>query len=205
MQSATTEETRNDLRRVMLERRRLIPTETCLSRSRVIQSKVLGLPQYAAARVIALYYAVENEVETRDIIEHALAHEKKVFCPKISIEERPAFAQISSVADLRAVPCSVAPEPRRNVALTRADQEGAIVLVPGVAFDCKGNRIGRGGGWYDRALEWFDRQALFIGLAYEFQIVDWFPLQHWDKKVHCVITESRTIDCGISQHGDSTR
>jgi 5-formyltetrahydrofolate cyclo-ligase len=80
--------------------------------------------------------------------------------------------------------------------LAKNDEEGLIVFVPGLAFDLHGNRLGRGKGWYDRALASLGGQARFIALAFEFQIVDEVPTDSWDRKVHHIITERRIIDCG---------
>jgi 5-formyltetrahydrofolate cyclo-ligase len=190
------EETRNGLRSAILKRRSVLPPATCRSWSRSIQAKVLEFPQYLAARSVALYCAVGNEVETRAIIAHALRHNKKVFCPKLSDRRSPIFVQISSEADLTAGPLGVA-EPSGETRLSRADRESLFVIVPGVLFDHRGNRLGRGGGWYDRAIDSFDNRGVLAGLAYEFQVVDRVPVQSWDEKVHYVITENRVIDCGV--------
>lgn len=190
------EETRNGLRRVMLKRRSALSPATCLLWSRSIQAKVLEFPQYLAARSVVLYCATGKEVETRAIIAHALRHNKKVFCPKLSDERAPFFVQIFSEADLVPGPLGVA-EPSGETCLSRTESETSMVIIPGVLFDHRGNRLGRGGGWYDRALSWFDNRGVFAGLAYEFQVVDRVPIRSWDEKVHYVITENRVIDCGV--------
>jgi 5-formyltetrahydrofolate cyclo-ligase len=198
------EETRKGLRRALLERRSQFPTATCMAWSRSIQAKVLELPEYLAASSVALYCAIRNEVETRAIMNDALGRGKKVFCPKIDSGHPALFVQISSEADLVSGLLG-APEPRDGVPLNRQERDDALVVVPGVAFDPYGNRLGRGGGWYDRALDWFDGRGVFVGLAYELQVVDSVPMESWDKKVHYVITESRVIDCGNAPHRQVTR
>ena len=198
MPRAVLEETRNELRREVSKRRSTLSPTTCLSWSGVIQAKVLELPQYLAARSIALYCAMRNEVETWAIMDHALGQKKKVFCPKSSADHPPAFAQVFSKLNLPSGSRSLG-EARwqGGVLLTPDDCEGAMVIVPGVVFDVRGNRLGRGGGWYDRALESFENRAVFVGLAYEFQVVDRVPVEPWDMRVHYVITESRVVDCGF--------
>jgi len=75
-------------------------------------------------------------------------------------------------------------------------QRGMVVFLPGLVFDSLGNRLGRGIGWYDRLLKTMGKGAVFVALAYEFQMVDEVPTEAWDEKVDYVITEKRVIDCG---------
>jgi len=188
------EETRHGLRSAALKRRSALPLATCLSWSRSIQAKVLELPQYLAAPSVALYCAIRNEVETRAIMEDALRRQKKVFCPKIRGDDPALFVRVFSIADLVAGPRGAA-EPAGDVPLCDADCQDLMVIVPGVLFDGLGNRLGRGGGWYDRALQRLGNRGVFVGLAYDCQVTDRLPAQAWDQKVHYVITESRVIDC----------
>ena len=196
MQSAALEETRNHLRRTVLKRRGAVPPAICHSWSRSIQAKVLELAPYLAAGSIAVYCAMRNEVETSAIMTHALGQKKKVFCPRSDGGPVPLFVRLFSEADLAPSPMGAA-QPTGDILLTMQDRESVTVIVPGVVFDVYGNRLGRGGGWYDRALEGFDNRGVFIGLAYELQVVDRLPEAPWDKKVHYVVTESRIIDCGV--------
>ena len=190
------EETRNRLRRAMIKRRSALSPATCLAWSRAIQTRALEHPQYVATRSVALYRAIQNEVETGAIMDHAFRHNKKVFCPKVSVAGAAAFVQVSSEEDFRPGPLGVL-EPSGDLRLSHDDCAGLVVMVPGVLFDGLGNRLGRGGGWYDRALRWFYDRGVFFGLAYEFQVIDRVPVQSWDEKLHYVITESRVIDCGL--------
>jgi len=199
MQSVVTEETRNGIRSAALKRRRALSPATCLSWSRSIQAKVLEFPQYRAARSLALYCALQNEVETWAIMDHALRHDKMVFCPKLSGDNLVAFGRIFSEADLIRGPFGVL-EPSADRYLSEQDCNGLMVIVPGLLFDSLGNRLGRGGGWYDRALRWIDNRGTLVGLAYELQVVDTVPVQTWDQKVHYVVTESRVIDCTREDH-----
>ena len=85
----------------------------------------------------------------------------------------------------------------KSTLLAETDRAGLVVFVPGVAFDPRGNRLGRGKGWYDRLLERLG-DAMFVALAYEFQIIEEVPTESWDQKVHYVVTENRVIDCAES-------
>jgi 5-formyltetrahydrofolate cyclo-ligase len=203
MQRAVLEEIRSELRRRVSRRRSALSHMTRLSWNTAIQAKVLELPRYRQARSIVLYRAMRSEVETGAIMNHALGQTKKVFCPKAGADHPPVFVQVFSESNLPGSPGGA--EPQREVLLTPEDCHGVMVIVPGVAFDRHGNRLGRGGGWYDRALGRFENRGVFVGLAYELQVLDRVPVEPWDKKVHYLITESRVIDCGIVPHEQIAR
>lgn len=188
------EETKDGLRSAALSRRSALSPATCFSWSGLIQVQAIEFPPYQAARSVALYCAVGNEVETRAIREHAFQHDKKVFCPKFSGSDSPVFVQLNPDEGPLVGGFGV-PEPAGSVRLSPAEGESLVVFVPGVLFDGLGNRLGRGGGWYDRALQRLGNRGVFVGLAYDCQVTDRLPAQAWDQKVHYVITESRVIDC----------
>ena len=80
--------------------------------------------------------------------------------------------------------------------MPRGGDAGLVVFVPGVAFDCNGNRLGRGTGWYDRLLGGLDARVPRIALAYEFQLLEEVPVEPGDLPVHAIVTEKRVIACG---------
>ncbi len=183
------EETRNELRSAALQRRAALDPATCSSWSRLIQAKTVELQQYRTARSVAVYRAIGNEVDTGAIVDHALGNNKKVFVSKLGAEEPGVFVRIFSRGEQVQVAAASA------VDWTGAEGDGLMVVVPGVLFDCEGNRLGRGGGWYDRTLQLIGDRGRYVGLAYELQVIDRVPAQPWDQKVDYVITESRVIDC----------
>lgn len=72
------------------------------------------------------------------------------------------------------------------------DDQRVVILVPGIAFDGSGGRLGRGGGWYDRVLERHSR-AVRVGCCYEDELVDRVPLEPWDARMHHIVTDTRSI------------
>jgi 5-formyltetrahydrofolate cyclo-ligase len=196
MDGAVVDESRGVLRSVALSRRNSLAPADCFSWSGLIQAQALELPQYLASRSVALYSPVQNEVDTGVIQRHALDNDKRVFYPKTSKLEGPGFYQIFSPTELARGRFGV-PEPLEVHPLSTADEERLVVFVPGVVFDHCGNRLGRGGGWYDRRLAQLSNHGVFVGLAYEFQIVEELAAEKWDRKVHFIITEKRVIDCGV--------
>lgn len=188
------EKDRSALRHEALSRRGSLSRATCREWSASVQSRALGLPEYLAASVVLLYRPIQNEVETEAILEHALAIGKKVFFPKLHEQGEPAFVQISSSAEFLPGRFGI-PEPVGDISLSTGDGDSLTAFLPGVLFDHHGYRLGRGGGWYDRALHRIGEHGIFVGLAYEIQIVNDLPTESWDQRVHYVITEERVIDC----------
>lgn len=195
MRTALLEETKSQLRGRMLKRRSVLPPATCLIWGRSILAQLLDFEPYLRTSCLAIYVATGNEVETRSLIDHALSQGKSIFCPKLSALAEVKFARLSRTSELVAGLTGVA-EPVGDSGLNDTGCESLLVVVPGVAFDCRGNRLGRGGGWYDRALRQLEKRGLFVGLAYDFQIVDRVPTEYWDMTVDYVVTETRIIDCG---------
>jgi 5-formyltetrahydrofolate cyclo-ligase len=189
------EENRDVLRGAAISQRNSLSRANCQSWSRAIQAKALRLPQYLAARSVALYSPVQNEVETEAILEDALGAGKQVFFPKLHRRDGAEFVQVISKRDLVAGRFGIA-EPSGTNVLSLGDCVNLAVFIPGVLFGRQGHRLGRGGGWYDRALAQLGNRGFFIGLAYEIQVVDSLPAASWDQRVHYVITENRIIDCG---------
>ena len=184
------------MRSAVLSRRDSLAPADSLRWSSLIQAQALELPQYLAARSVGLYSPVQNEVDTGVIQTHGLGNNKKVFYPKTSKVDGPGFYRIFSPTELVRGRFPV-PEPCEVHPLSAADEEDLVVFVPGVVFDRYGNRLGRGGGWYDRNLAPLNDYGVFVGLAYEFQVVQNLAAEKWDCKVHFVITEKRVIDCGV--------
>lgn len=197
------EENRDVLRIAAMSRRGSLSRENCQLWSRSIQAKALELPPYLAARFITLYSPVQNEVATEAILEDALRVGKQVYFPKLNRRDGAEFVQIFSSADLVVGRFGIAEPPGTNV--LPLEERNLSVFVPGVLFDRRGHRLGRGGGWYDRALLQFGNRGVFIGLAYEIQVVDSLPAEAWDQKVHYVITENGVIDCASTQPSTISR
>ncbi|MBO4900063.1 MAG: 5-formyltetrahydrofolate cyclo-ligase [Lachnospiraceae bacterium] len=149
---------------------------------------------------VLTYVSFRSEVSTYGIIDRFLKAGVKVAVPRVEGEEI-RFYYISSIDDLTEGYMGIL-EPKQSCrqwemkSFDRAAglRDGIIdtaVLVPGSVFDKKGNRIGYGGGFYDRFLA--EHQGIYsIGLAYECQITDKIPADEWDRKVDMVITPECT-------------
>lgn len=178
-------------------KRESYPAAQLSSWSRLIQERVLGFSPYRESRSVALYSPVGNEVATEMVRDDAFRTGKRVFYPKLSRRGEPALVRVESLDEFVRGRYGIL-EPTGDEVLGQEDREGLVVFVPGLAFDARGNRLGRGGGWYDRALELLGEKPVLVGLAYEFQISEELPVETWDRKVHFVITESRLIECRMT-------
>lgn len=160
------------------------------SKDSAIREVLLETAEFQKAKAILLYVSVRGEVDTHGIISAALDQGKRVLVPFVTKKDM-NFSEITSMDDLSPGAFKI-PEPisRKPVSL----EEISLVIVPGVAFDKKGNRLGQGLGYYDKFLKSV-RNAKFIALAYGFQIVGSVPASEKDVRIHKIITESGIIEC----------
>ena len=187
-------ESKAALRAAALSQRNSLSTEKAEYWGRSIQARVLETPFYRSADAIALYSSVQNEPATEELRDHSLHVGKRVFYPRLVSNRSLEFVEIKSVTEL--IPGKLGiPEPIGDKVLSHCDEVDLLLIVPGVAFDDHGNRLGRGHAWYDRVIRQWGSRATPVGLAYEFQVVDCVPVDPWDQKVLFLFTQERFIDC----------
>ncbi len=144
---------------------------------------ILGSKLYQKAQTIYCYYPLGKEVSLLPVIEDALALGKKLAFPKVDGEDM-EFYTVESLAELEEGSFHVMEPVTGNL----ADDENALVLTPGVAFDMDGNRIGYGKGFYDRYLEEHE-ELKTLGIAYEFQVMEGFMAESGDQRMDYLVTE----------------
>ncbi len=152
-----------------------------------IKEKFLQLEEVKRANSILLYYPHKNEVNTLPIIEELLRSKKNVLLPKV--KDLNIFP--IKVTDLSVLKKGYAGilEPDGKIYPVEKIE---VVVVPAVAFDIHGHRLGYGKGYYDRLLKKI--KGLKVGLAYDFQIVDKLPVEPHDIPVDLIITPTRIIN-----------
>jgi 5-formyltetrahydrofolate cyclo-ligase len=179
------------LRERILAARRALPAEDRARHSHAIAARLAALDAFARARVVALYAATGAEVDTAPLAALALAAGKRVAYPRIAPGTRAlAFAACSPADLVPGVLGTRAPPPA--LASARVD-ELDLVVVPGVAFDAEGRRLGRGGGYYDATLALLPRAAARLGVAFEIQVVRAVPEEPHDVRLDGVVTEARVL------------
>lgn len=187
-------EKKRSLRAAALAQRSLLSRSESIARSRLIEAWALQFPPYLVSRSVALYSPIQNEVETEAIRDQALATGKSVFFPRLGPQDSLELIKIGSASEFSQGRFGIL-EPTGESRLAGRDREELVVFVPGVAFDLRGNRLGRGKGWYDRLIKKDLGEATVVALAYDFQIVDAVPAEEWDQRVHYLITERSVVDC----------
>ncbi len=187
--------TKADLRRDLLKRRALMDSRSRALKSRAIGERLKGLKEYSEARVIGLFASFGSEVQTSGIIEDALGRGKMVVLPRVDrAEGLLKLYWIQSLSELSPGTMGI-PEPEP---LAEREVKGHIlelVVVPGVAFDERGGRIGYGGGYYDRLLAPLKGRVPIVAVGFEEQMVHEVPLMAHDVRVDIIVTESRVIYC----------
>lgn len=177
------------IRREILLKRSEIPLEQRKLADMVIADRIIGHQWFYRAEILLGFVNYDSEISTKEILEEALLKGKKLFLPKIE-KDTMVFYRIQSMDDL-AEGYKGIPEPKGD---TEAfDYElykdyRMLMLMPGVAFDIYGNRMGYGKGFYDRFLA--DKELLqtySIGIGYKCQQVDRLPVDEYDIKPYQVI------------------
>lgn len=185
---------KQQVRREALRERRSISAVRNLELSTAIQRRVESLEEYTNARVLACYVAKSDEVQTRGILESALGSGKVVIVPKTDpARRRLTFHEIRSMDELMPGYLDVL-EPSAGSAVFPLG-EAQLVLVPVVAWDVNGGRMGYGRGYFDRELR-SKGGAAAAGLAFESQRRERLPMARSDAFMDIIVTESRVVRCG---------
>ncbi|MBE0504642.1 MAG: 5-formyltetrahydrofolate cyclo-ligase [Desulfuromonadales bacterium] len=179
---------KNAIRKRILSRRdALSPSEVTLL-SRDVAGHFLSSDPYAAAATLVLYSSIRSEVATFEIFAAAVKAGKRILYPR-TVGTTLEFVAIESLEALTASRFGIF-EPRAGAPIPLAEID--LLVLPGVAFDAQGIRLGYGLGCYDRALAARLRPTL-IGLAYDFQVVSALPREVYDVPVDFVVTERRIL------------
>lgn len=176
----------------LLETRRRLAFEEVYRLSGLVQARLLVTGFYASARRLALYASFRNEVLTDEIFQDADSNGREVSYPRVvkGAGKRIAFFKVGHLGELATGSYEIK-EP--GLSEVEASLDGLdLVVVPGVAFDRFGHRLGYGKGYYDMALA--GARCPVVALAYDFQVVDErLPTEPHDVPVSAIVTETRVI------------
>jgi 5-formyltetrahydrofolate cyclo-ligase len=183
------------LRRQQRQIRRALPREQRERASVLIQQKLLPLEIYQRARSIHVYASWQDEVDTHALLGVMLHEGRRVALPKIQPQSRTlAHYFIDDIAALTPGAYGILePHEDRGAKPATALEVFDLVIVPGLAFDRRGHRLGYGVGYYDRFL--LGISAPKVGFAFAAQIVNHVPAAPHDRRVDFIVTESEVIIC----------
>jgi 5-formyltetrahydrofolate cyclo-ligase len=181
------------LRRLMKKMRNEHPASERMKKSVAISEKLADSEVFKRAKTVLFYYPKADEVDTRAVIDAALKMEKTVCLPCTDKKTRTISAfQISGFDTLRPATFGIL-EPEKDTLKAVAPEKIDLIIVPGIAFDEHGNRVGHGLGYYDKFLAGA-KNAKKVGLAFDFQVVGKkIVCQSHDMTVDQIITEKRHV------------
>ena len=180
---------KRELRARMQAVRKVIPIEACAERSARANARVIELAEFARARVIVGYSAIRKELDPSELLAEAVRRGKRVGLPRVdgellSLHEYRPGDELEESGWGILEPLSAAP--------VIAPESVELVVVPALALDGAGYRIGYGRGFYDRLLPLM-ASAFRVGVGYDFQLVPEIPHEAHDVVMHCVISDMRTL------------
>jgi 5-formyltetrahydrofolate cyclo-ligase len=189
------QEKKKELREQAHAARNALPNKDELSQK--ICETFVALPEYKAAKTVLFYVDVRSEVRTRNYLATALTHGKKIVVPWCNAEGELELFHLASMEEL-AIGMYKILEPRPEIRLLPDKQVDVkvldLVMVPGVAFDRRGGRMGHGKGYYDKLLEHARPDTPLVALAFECQMFPEIPVAEHDVFMDKIITESAVYE-----------
>ena len=179
------------LRRKALRARRDMSEEARTTASERICQRVIASREFYASKAVACYLPMDDEVDTRTIIEKAWRANKRIYVPVLHGNAEMLFCEITPDSELERNNFDLW-EPARGILIEPRQLD--LVVTPTVAFDCRKNRIGMGGGYYDRAFSFLRRRKHWLrpkllGVAFQCQEVEEIAPNPWDIPLYRVVTE----------------
>jgi len=182
----------NSLRRNALRARRNMTSEQRATASNIICKRVIASREFYASTSIGCYLPMNDEVDTRDVIEAAWRANKRIFVPVLRAKRKMFFCETLAETELEQNSFGLW-EPVRGVLI--APRKLDLVITPTVAFDNNGHRIGMGGGYFDRFFSFLRHRKNWIrpkliGVAFQCQKVEKIAPNPWDIRLYRTISDN---------------
>ncbi len=182
-------EIRRDIEKILAE----FSEAELVEKTKKLETRLFEFANFLEAKIVLLYMNGPNEVDTQNILKKCLEFNKIVVLPAFDPEKyRIKLRKVDNDADLKqGLKGILEPDPDhcKIVPIQSID----IAIMPGIAFDEKGGRLGSGEGYYDRLVPKLSITTRKVALAFECQIIQQVPMESHDKHVDIIITEERTI------------
>lgn len=178
------------VRSELIARRRGLSPALWRAASTAAQERLMALEPFQQAAVIALYAPIQQEIDTALLFHTAVAAGKRVLYPQVQ-NSTLLFQEVTDLQQLAhgAYGILEPTQTERSVPLEQAD----LIVVPGVAFDRRGHRIGFGKGYYDRCLSRLVGHGTLVGICHDFQLVECIQAEGHDISMQYIVTERRLI------------
>lgn len=189
------------LREKLLKKRDSIPPDRKAQKESAIEKKLFDLDIFKKAKCLLMYVSFRSEVDTRKYLDDVLNMGKVLVLPLVDSRHKGlTLYKITDTSELSPGYMGI-PEPAARESRKVTIKDIDLVVIPGTGFDIKGNRLGYGGGYYDRLLSYESKQLAqvehipTVALAFEEQIGEEIPTEPHDIQVDMIITDKRLIRC----------
>ena len=154
-----------------------------------IINNLMNTEDFKKAKSIFIYVSFGSEIDTKKIINYSLEKNKKVYVPKTDkIKKTMEAIEINNLNDLITDKWGILEPKEANY--KNIGNQFDLIIVPGLAFDLEGNRIGYGGGYYDKYISNLKYNCIKIALTYQFQVIKGIKSEKYDIKIQKIITEN---------------
>lgn len=165
-------------------------------KSREALQNLCALSEWQTSDTVLTFVSFGTEICTQELIQTALLQKKAVYCPKVfPPEKRMAFYRIGGLSELKPGFGGILEPPESREIFVPGRTDRALMVVPGTVFDRQGNRMGYGGGYYDRYAGAIARQnrPVLAGLCFACQLTEQLPAEDHDIRMDLVVTEDKVI------------
>ena len=186
---------KNSIRAELLSRRDSISSDKKKLKDTAIKNRLINLEEFIDAKSVLMYVSFRTEVETIELLNGILCLGKTLVVPLVNSKQKTlSLYEIKDITELEPGYMGI-PEPNVNENRKVELKDIDIVVIPGTGFDLNGNRLGYGGGYYDRLLSNADKNIPTVALAFEEQMLDVVPSEPHDMTMDIIVTDERVIKC----------
>jgi 5-formyltetrahydrofolate cyclo-ligase len=171
--------------------RAALDLDVAVEASEMLTVNLLTLPEVTTARTVLAYHATPEEIDPGPVVERLRETGALIAYPRIEGQGEVALHLVDAETVLLPGPFGLAEPPADAPRVDPALVD--VALVPGVAFDASGRRLGYGGGYFDRLIPRFREDCAVLGVAFDIQLLDEVPADERDARVHAVVTPTRVV------------